>query len=128
MTWPTPIDWTPGGAVRILDQTLLPHREAYRELATVDAVAEAIVSLRVRGAPLIGIAAAMGVAAVLGAANGPGREAALALVDSAGDAVYGWPPQASNHSAEPPSERVKVRPMSEVTVHRDGFRPTPGAA
>jgi methylthioribose-1-phosphate isomerase len=49
--------------VRILDQTLLPLEEAYRDLETVEAVAEAIRSLRVRGAPLIGIAAAMGVAA-----------------------------------------------------------------
>ena len=96
MTWPTPIDWTPDGAVRILDQTLLPHREEYRELATVDAVAEAIVSLRVRGAPLIGIAAAMGVAGVLGAARGPGREAALALVESAGDALGRTRPTAVN--------------------------------
>jgi methylthioribose-1-phosphate isomerase len=96
MSWPTPIDWTPDGAVRILDQTLLPHREEYRELATVDAVAEAIVSLRVRGAPLIGIAAAMGVATVLGAAHGPGREAALALVDSAGDALGRTRPTAVN--------------------------------
>jgi methylthioribose-1-phosphate isomerase len=35
--------------------------EAYRDLETVEAVAEAIRTLRVRGAPLIGIAAAMGV-------------------------------------------------------------------
>ena len=52
--------WTPSGAVRILDQTLLPEEERYRDLDSVDAVAEAIRTLRVRGAPLIGIAAAMG--------------------------------------------------------------------
>ncbi|MDQ3138111.1 MAG: S-methyl-5-thioribose-1-phosphate isomerase [Gemmatimonadota bacterium] len=61
MTIPSPIGWTPGHAVRILDQTLLPDEERYLELETVDAVAEAIRTLRVRGAPLIGIAAAMGV-------------------------------------------------------------------
>jgi methylthioribose-1-phosphate isomerase len=58
---PVPIAWTPSHGVRILDQTLLPTEEAYRDLETVEAVAEAIRSLRVRGAPLIGIAAAMGV-------------------------------------------------------------------
>jgi methylthioribose-1-phosphate isomerase len=58
---PTPIAWTPNHGVRILDQTLLPMEEAYRDLETVEAVAEAIRTLRVRGAPLIGIAAAMGV-------------------------------------------------------------------
>jgi methylthioribose-1-phosphate isomerase len=62
MSIPQPIAWTRSGGVRILDQTLLPHEERYLDLETVDAVAEAIHSLRVRGAPLIGIAAAMGAA------------------------------------------------------------------
>jgi methylthioribose-1-phosphate isomerase len=65
---PAPIAWTPSHGVRILDQTLLPTEEAYRDLETVEAVAEAIKTLRVRGAPLIGIAAAMGV--VVGAGEG----------------------------------------------------------
>ena len=62
MQLPNPISWTPSGGIRLLDQTRLPGEERYLELETVDAVAEAISSLRVRGAPLIGIAAAMGVA------------------------------------------------------------------
>jgi methylthioribose-1-phosphate isomerase len=65
MTIPSPIAWAPSGAVRILDQTLLPEAERYLELESVDAVAEAIRTLRVRGAPLIGIAAAMGVTLAL---------------------------------------------------------------
>jgi methylthioribose-1-phosphate isomerase len=65
MTIPSPISWTPSHAVRILDQTLLPGEERYLDLETVDAVAEAIRTLRVRGAPLIGIAAAMGVTLAL---------------------------------------------------------------
>lgn len=44
----------------ILDQTLLPNEERYLYLQSADEVAEAIQKLRVRGAPLIGIAAAMG--------------------------------------------------------------------
>jgi methylthioribose-1-phosphate isomerase len=59
---PSPIDWSAGHGIRILDQTRLPEEEHYVELRSVEAVAEAIKSLRVRGAPLIGIAAAMGVA------------------------------------------------------------------
>jgi methylthioribose-1-phosphate isomerase len=47
--------------VRIIDQTLLPVEERMLDLATVDGVAEAIRSLRVRGAPAIGLAAAYGV-------------------------------------------------------------------
>ena len=52
--------------MRILDQTLLPGREVHLELDSVEAVAEAIRTLRVRGAPLIGIAAAMGVVQAAG--------------------------------------------------------------
>jgi methylthioribose-1-phosphate isomerase len=57
-----PIAWSVGG-VRILDQTRLPHEEIYLDIATVDEMTEAIRTLRVRGAPLIGISAAMGLAA-----------------------------------------------------------------
>jgi methylthioribose-1-phosphate isomerase len=63
MPIPTPVAWLDPAGIRLLDQTLLPDEERYLELRTVEEVAEAIRSLRVRGAPLIGIAAAMGVAA-----------------------------------------------------------------
>ncbi|MDZ7372631.1 MAG: S-methyl-5-thioribose-1-phosphate isomerase [candidate division KSB1 bacterium] len=56
-----PLYWL-GDALLILDQTRLPSAVVYRELRSVDAVAEAIRTLRVRGAPAIGIAAAYGVA------------------------------------------------------------------
>lgn len=55
------IEWA-GGDIVIIDQTLLPHRLETRTLRTTDDVAEAIVLLRVRGAPALGIAGAMGVA------------------------------------------------------------------
>jgi methylthioribose-1-phosphate isomerase len=53
------------GRVEIIDQTLLPHRFEIRALATLDEVAEAIVTMRVRGAPLIGATAAYGLALAL---------------------------------------------------------------
>jgi methylthioribose-1-phosphate isomerase len=49
------------GFVRIIDQTLLPTHLEYRDCRTVEEVWEAIRVLRVRGAPAIGVAAAMGV-------------------------------------------------------------------
>jgi len=58
-----PISWSPTGAVRIIDQRALPESELSRDLDTADAVADAIRTLQVRGAPLIGIAAAMGLVA-----------------------------------------------------------------
>jgi len=56
-----PVEWR-GDAVAILDQRLLPHREEVLECRTVGEVAEAIRSLAVRGAPIIGVAAAYGMA------------------------------------------------------------------
>jgi len=49
-------------AVRIVDQTRLPFAFATLRLASCDEVAQAIRSMQVRGAPLIGVAAAYGVA------------------------------------------------------------------
>ena len=59
------ISWSPSGAVRILDQRALPSSVITRDLETADAVADAIRTLQVRGAPLIGIAAAMGLVAAM---------------------------------------------------------------
>jgi methylthioribose-1-phosphate isomerase len=63
MTAPRTIAWVggPEGFVRLLDQTLLPTHLEYRDCRSVEEVWEAIRALRVRGAPAIGIAAAMGV-------------------------------------------------------------------
>src|SRR5438445_11540854 len=63
---PRTLAWIGGtdGFVRLIDQTLLPARLEYRDCRTVGEIWEAIRMLRVRGAPAIGIAAAMG--AVLG--------------------------------------------------------------
>jgi methylthioribose-1-phosphate isomerase len=74
-----PIEYS-DGALRILDQTLLPAEERYRSLATVADVAEAIRQLRVRGAPLIGITAAFGVA-LSATLPGAGLPAVLAACD-----------------------------------------------
>jgi methylthioribose-1-phosphate isomerase len=51
-----------GWSVGILDQTLLPHRIVRLTLSTVEDAAFAIRSMQVRGAPLIGVTAAYGVA------------------------------------------------------------------
>ena len=50
-----------GGRMQIVDQTLLPGEFKYVSCDTVEEVWEAIKNLRVRGAPAIGIAAALGV-------------------------------------------------------------------
>jgi methylthioribose-1-phosphate isomerase len=55
------IEWTQDG-VRMIDQTRLPVEEVYRTCRTYQEVAEAIRAMVIRGAPAIGIAAAMGIA------------------------------------------------------------------
>ena len=55
----------------MLDQRLLPHKEIYRVCRDYKEVAEAIRGMVIRGAPAIGVAAAMGVA--LGALKAPDR-------------------------------------------------------
>jgi methylthioribose-1-phosphate isomerase len=54
-----------GWAVDILDQTVLPHARVMRRITSVGAMAEAIRAMRVRGAPLIGAAAAYGLCLAL---------------------------------------------------------------
>ncbi|MCK9217511.1 MAG: S-methyl-5-thioribose-1-phosphate isomerase [Firmicutes bacterium] len=49
-----------GNKLILLDQTLLPNDEKYIHLKDKESIWEAIYKLRVRGAPAIGIAAAMG--------------------------------------------------------------------
>ena len=73
MQTPRTIAWIGGtdGYVRLIDQTLLPTRLEYRDCRRVEEVWEAIRTLRVRGAPAIGVAAAMGV--VLGMQHFPDR-------------------------------------------------------
>ena len=59
--WLEPDGWSVG----IVDQTLLPHRFATLRLTTLDQAAHAIRSMQLRGAPLIGAAAAYGLCLAL---------------------------------------------------------------
>ena len=61
--WPTP----DARAVDILDQTALPHAKRVLRLATLEDAAHAIRGMQVRGAPLIGVTAAYGIAFALAA-------------------------------------------------------------
>lgn len=54
-----------GGAVRIIDQRALPERLVERDVDTLDDVCESIRTLAVRGAPAIGVFAAMGLACIM---------------------------------------------------------------
>jgi hypothetical protein len=64
---PTRTIWPVAGAdaVEIIDQTALPHSYRVLRLNSLDDVAQAIRSMQVRGAPLIGVSAAYGIALAL---------------------------------------------------------------
>ena len=71
------IEWTPEGVVMI-DQTRLPRHTEYVTCRTYSEVADAIRTMIIRGAPAIGVAAAMGVA--LGALHEDNLDAAMPLI------------------------------------------------
>jgi methylthioribose-1-phosphate isomerase len=72
------IEWTDDG-VRIIDQTRLPAEEVYRTCRDYQEVADAIRSMVIRGAPAIGVAAAMGIA--LGVKNSGAQTVAQLRAD-----------------------------------------------
>lgn len=92
---PRAVRWH-GDAVRIIDQTLLPTEYREIDLSEVEPVVEAIHRLRVRGAPAIGITAAMGLVAALKADRDlPVDEFHRRLADYA-DRIRGARPTAAN--------------------------------
>ena len=67
------VEWTSEG-IRMIDQRVLPTEEKYLMLRSWEEVAEAIEKMAVRGAPAIGVSAAMGLA--LGASQSVGMSVA----------------------------------------------------
>jgi S-methyl-5-thioribose-1-phosphate isomerase len=61
MDTPDVLAWR-DGHIEALDQTVLPHQVRTLRIETVDQLIEAITSLAIRGAPLLGAAGALGVA------------------------------------------------------------------
>jgi methylthioribose-1-phosphate isomerase len=60
------IEWTAQHTLRMLDQTRLPNEESWVEARTYQEAADAIKTMVVRGAPLIGVVAAYGLAMAAG--------------------------------------------------------------
>jgi methylthioribose-1-phosphate isomerase len=75
------------GAMRIIDQTLLPRRHEVVALSNLDAVCEAIRALRVRGAPAIGVAAAYGLLVAVEQAFAGGGPVFESGIDDVGNAA-----------------------------------------
>ncbi|MBA4116065.1 MAG: S-methyl-5-thioribose-1-phosphate isomerase [Rubrobacter sp.] len=76
------IDWI-DGKIQIIDQTRLPAEELVLSLSTVEELAEAISSLRVRGAPALGVAGGLGIALAALLAQESGEDVGEAISQAA---------------------------------------------
>ena len=88
------IDWS-DGAVRLIDQTQLPHEVVVLETRDVDELVGHIKVLAVRGAMALGVAGALGMAMAAVAAREQGADLDQAL-DSAAQRLAGARPTAVN--------------------------------
>jgi methylthioribose-1-phosphate isomerase len=96
-----------GRSVQIIDQTRLPHEFSIRTLASVEEVAVAIATMQVRGAPLIGAAAAYGLCLQAQA------DASDSALDAAAEALRATRPTAVNLAWALGEVRAALRGLPE---------------
>ncbi|MCL5123268.1 MAG: S-methyl-5-thioribose-1-phosphate isomerase [Deltaproteobacteria bacterium] len=89
------IEWK-GDHIRLLDQTLLPREEKYLIIHEVSELCDAIKRLAIRGAPAIGVAAAMGIALGMLKASIADAEATRSFFDSTSSQIASTRPTAVN--------------------------------
>ena len=112
------LEWTDHG-VRFIDQTKLPTEETYVTCKTHEQVADVIRTMVVRGAPAIGVAAAMGIAL---AVKNSGAESTAGLkrdLDQACGVIGKTRPTAVNlfwaiRRMQEKFERVRIRPIAQI--------------
>jgi methylthioribose-1-phosphate isomerase len=91
------VQWSPGGdAVRIIDQRRLPGELVERDLRSLHDFCDAIATLAVRGAPAIGVTAAMGLVTSMQDFAGDDRNGFAILLESHARALIGTRPTAVN--------------------------------
>jgi methylthioribose-1-phosphate isomerase len=112
------LEWTDAG-VRFIDQTKLPTEERYVTCKTCEQVAEAIRTMIVRGAPAIGVAAAMGIA--LGVKNSKAESVGELKedIDRCCEAIRQTRPTAVNlfwaiRRMQDKFESLRVRPLAQI--------------
>jgi methylthioribose-1-phosphate isomerase len=112
------LEWTEQG-VRFIDQTKLPMEETYVVCKTHEQVAEVIRTMVVRGAPAIGVAAAMGIA--IGVKNSKAESVGELKreLDQICEIIGKTRPTAVNlfwaiRRMQEKFERVRVRPLAQI--------------
>jgi len=124
--------WLQDGAVRLIDQTRLPDEAPVVICRTPEELVEAIRSLRVRGAPAIGVAAAYGLAVEAARASGLSSPDALAAVEAAAAQLASARPTAVNlrwaitrmlavarHVDDPAERAVRLAAEAEAIAAED---------
>lgn len=89
------IEWRNGTVVTV-DQTRLPHETVLLEMKTCEDVADAIRTMKIRGAPLLGVAAGFALALVAYNSKAKQREKLINDLERAADIIRGTRPTAVN--------------------------------
>ncbi|MCZ7372971.1 MAG: S-methyl-5-thioribose-1-phosphate isomerase [Candidatus Methanoperedens sp.] len=93
------IDWEhEKNSIVMIDQTLLPREYKVIECSTIESLCEAIISLRVRGAPALGAAGGYGVALAAFRSKGSSLDWVLKDIQRAGKIIISTRPTAMNLS------------------------------
>src|SRR5579863_1434936 len=112
------LEWTEQG-VRFIDQTKLPTEEVYVTCTTHEQVADVIRNMVVRGAPAIGVAAAMGVALGVKNSNAESTADLKRDLDAICDVIGKTRPTAVNlfwalRRMQEKFERIRIRPVPQI--------------
>ena len=89
------VEWA-NGRVRMIDQTRIPYKFRYVTFKDYKQVAKAIRDMVVRGAPAIGVAAAMGLALAANSSHATTREQLIKELEAAADVLRRSRPTAWN--------------------------------
>ena len=122
---PTRTIWPVADGVEIIDQTALPHAYLVRKLRTLEEAAQAIATMQVRGAPLIGVTAAYGLwlaarAVPSDAGMAAARETLLATRPTAVNLRWALEKVAARLAPLPPAERAAAaRAAAEAMADED---------
>ena len=112
------LEWTDQG-VRFIDQTKLPTEEVYVTCKTHEQVADVIRNMVVRGAPAIGVAAAMGIALGLNNSKAESSGDLKRDLDQICDLIGKTRPTAVNlfwaiRRMQEKFERIRIRPIPQI--------------
>ena len=112
------LEWTDAG-VRFIDQTKLPTEETYVTCKTYEEVADAIRTMIVRGAPALGVTAAMGVALGVRASQAQDLAALRRDLDQVCDVIAATRPTAVNlfwgiRRMRNKFDEVSAKPLAEI--------------